>query len=73
MRYNKLIMIVFLQKRDSLTFLGELDGGPGQLGSRRNSKDNDFLSVLTNPVNIRRVSAPPISSRQRSFSSTTVT
>jgi len=57
------------QKRDSLSFLGEGDGWDSRHGSRRNSRDKDFLSVLTNPVNIRRTSAPPISTRQRSLSS----
>jgi hypothetical protein len=56
-------------KRDSLTsFLGE-EGWDHRSGPRRNSKDSDFLSVLANPVNIRRSSAPPVQTRQRSLSS----
>jgi len=56
-------------KRDSLTsFLGE-EGWDPRSGPRRNSKDSDFLSVLANPVNIRRSSAPPVQTRQRSLSS----
>jgi len=35
---------------------------------RRNSKEGDFLSVLANPVNIRKSSAPPLN-RQISLSS----
>lgn len=66
---NSPSIIGYFQKRDSLSFLGEVDGWDSRSGSRRNSKDKDFLSVLTNPVNIRRVSAPPISARQRSLSS----
>lgn len=66
---NSPSIIGYFQKRDSLSFLGEMDGWDSRHGSRRNSRDKDFLSVLTNPVNIRRVSAPPISARQRSLSS----
>lgn len=66
---NSPSIVGYFQKRDSLSFLGEVDGWDSRHGSRRNSRDKDFLSVLTNPVNIRRVSAPPISTRQRSLSS----
>lgn len=60
-------IIGYFGKRDSLTsFLGE-EGWDSRHTTRRNSKDNDFLSVLANPVNIRRVSAPP-TTRQRSLS-----
>jgi len=65
---NSPSIIGYFQKRDSLSFLGEVEGWDSRHGSRRNSRDKDFLSVLTNPVNIRRVSAPPVG-RQRSLSS----
>ena len=59
----------YFQKRDSLTFLGDLADLDGQAGARRNSKEGmDFLSVLANPVNIRKSSAPPLN-RQISLSS----
>jgi len=62
-------IIGYFNKRDSLNFLGD-DGGweSRGAGSRRNSKDKDFLAVLTNPTHTRRVSAPP-APRQRSLSS----
>ena len=60
-------IIGYFQKRDSLTFLGDFEN-EGKSGSRRNSKDGDFLSVLANPVNIRKSSAPPLN-RQISLSS----
>ena len=60
-------IIGYFQKRDSLTFLGDL-GGDSRSGSRRNSKEGtDLLSVLANPVNIRKHSAPPLN-RQKSLS-----
>lgn len=65
-------IIGYFTKRDSITsFLGEEGWDPRdpRLASRRNSKDTDFLSVLANPVNIRRSSAPPVQTRQRSLSS----
>lgn len=59
----------YFQKRDSLTFLGDLADLDGQSSARRNSKEGmDFLSVLANPVNIRKSSAPPLN-RQISLSS----
>ena len=61
-------IIGYFQKRDSLTFLGDFDNCDRAGGSRRNSKDGDFLSVLANPVNIRKSSAPPLN-RQISLSS----
>ena len=61
-------IIGYFQKRDSLTFLGDL-GGDSRSSSRRNSKEGtDLLSVLANPVNIRKHSAPPLN-RQKSLSS----
>lgn len=60
-------IIGYFQKRDSLTFLGDFEND-GKSGSRRNSKEGDFLSVLANPVNIRKSSAPPLN-RQISLSS----
>lgn len=59
-------IIGYFNKRDSLSFL--TDEASSKHGSRRNSRDKDFLSVLTNPAHIRRVSAPP-APRQRSLSS----
>jgi len=59
-------IIGYFNKRDSLSFL--TDEANSRHGSRRNSRDKDFLSVLTNPAHIRRVSAPP-APRQRSLSS----
>jgi len=62
-------IIGYFNKRDSLSFLGDEANWDGRgAGSRRNSRDKDFLSVLTNPAHIRRVSAPP-APRQRSLSS----
>ena len=61
-------IIGYFQKRDSLTFLGDFENVDGKNGSRRSSKDGDFLSVLANPVNIRKSSAPPLN-RQISLSS----
>lgn len=61
-------IIGYFQKRDSLTFLGDFENVDSKNGSRRNSKDGDFLSVLANPVNIRKSSAPPLN-RQISLSS----
>ena len=61
-------IIGYFQKRDSLTFLGDFENIDSKNGSRRNSKDGDFLSVLANPVNIRKSSAPPLN-RQISLSS----
>jgi len=62
-------IIGYFGKRDSLTsFLGE-EGWDPRMSARRNSKDTDFLSVLANPVNIRRSSAPPVRTRQTSLSS----
>jgi len=65
-------IIGYFTKRDSITsFLGEEGWDPRdpRLAARRSSKDTDFLSVLANPVNIRRSSAPPVQTRQRSLSS----
>ena len=62
-------IIGYFQKRDSLTFLGDLADLDGQSSARRNSKEGtDLLSVLANPVNIRKSSAPPLN-RQISLSS----
>ena len=62
-------IIGYFQKRDSLTFLGDLDNLDSKASSRRNSKEGtDLLSVLANPVNIRKHSAPPLN-RQKSLSS----
>jgi len=63
-------IIGYFQKRDSLTFLGDFENVESKAahGSRRNSKEGDFLSVLANPVNIRKSSAPPLN-RQISLSS----
>ena len=61
-------IIGYFQKRDSLTFLGDFENVDSKNSSRRNSKDGDFLSVLANPVNIRKSSAPPLN-RQISLSS----
>jgi len=62
-------IIGYFQKRDSLTFLGDLDNLDSRSGPRRNSKEStDLLTVLANPVNIRKSSAPPLN-RQISLSS----
>jgi len=62
-------IIGYFQKRDSLTFLGDLDNLDARSTARRNSKEGtDLLSVLANPVNIRKTSAPPLN-RQISLSS----
>lgn len=62
-------IIGHFQKRDSLTFLGDLADLDGQSSARRNSKEGTgLLSVLANPVNIRKSSAPPLN-RQISLSS----
>merc|ERR1719297_465846 len=66
-------IIGYFQKRDSLTFLGDLDNLDSRSSSRssprRNSKEStDLLTVLANPVNIRKTSAPPLN-RQISLSS----
>ena len=62
-------IIGYFQKRDSLTFLGDLDDLDGRSSARRNSREGtDLLSVLANPVNIRKSSAPPLN-RQMSLSS----
>ena len=66
-------IIGYFQKRDSLTFLGDLDNLDSRSGPRRNSKEStDLLTVLANPVNIRKSSAPPLN-RQISLSSMKVT
>ena len=62
-------IIGYFQKRDSLTFLGDLDNLDSRSSARRNSKEGtDLLSVLAHPVNIRKTSAPPLN-RQISLSS----